>query len=139
MKAGSMASWTVSVVALVVVLAACSTTQAPKATAVSGPAAASVTASSPPAGGSASSSPVAQASSSSPAEGEAVDKELVRKGYKVTQHDGQLFYCKTELTPDRFPVHRCYTAEQIRQSEREVNSELSHLHMPGVCSGFGCR
>jgi len=139
MKDGSMAIRTVLVAALPVFLAACSTTPPPTTAAVSGTAAASATASLPPVVTEGSSSSSGGGSSSSAVQAESIDKELVRKGYKPTEHDGQLFYCKTELTPDRFPVHRCYTAEQIRQSEREANSELDHLHMPGVCTGFGCR
>jgi hypothetical protein len=76
--------------------------------------------------------------SSAPAD-QVVDQTLVKKGYKAVRHEGQIYYCKTTLTADRFPVTRCDTAERIKAIEKETQSELNHMHMPGVCTGFGCR
>jgi hypothetical protein len=125
-------------VALTILLTACSTPQGPTRS----PAAASGSIASGPSSSAGAASPASASSSSatsSPATAELIDKDLLKRGYKAARHDGKVFYCKTALTPDRFPVNRCYTAEQIRESDREVSSELNHLHMPGNCTGFGCR
>ena len=73
------------------------------------------------------------------ASSDGLDQELIKEGYKPAQHDGMIYYCKVvKLSGARYPVNRCYTAAQIRQSEEEVQHALNHLHLPGACHGMGC-
>jgi len=68
-----------------------------------------------------------------------VDRDLIKRGYKASLRDGEVVYCKRTLTPDRFPVNRCYTAEQIKEIDRRTQGLVNHMVMPGNCVGFGCR
>jgi hypothetical protein len=128
--------------ALATLLTACATSQAPPATVGAGvPRAASGAPAPVPAPPATAPPATAAPSAGSPAgaSSDGLDQELIKEGYKPAQHDGMIYYCKVvKLSGARYPVNRCYTAAQIRQSEEEVQHALNHLHLPGACHGMGC-
>jgi len=87
----------------------------------------------------AASSPAPPASSTAAGSSPTVDRDLIKRGYKASLRDGEVVYCKRTLTPDRFPVNRCYTEEQIKEIDRRTQGLVNHMVMPGNCVGFGCR
>ena len=132
----------VMLAALATLVAACAMTPQPTGNvAVAASGSPTAAGSSPQTLSSAAASPSARPAASTAAaeSAPAVDQDLIKRGYKPSLHDGELVYCKRTLTPDRFPVNRCYTAEQIREIDRRMQGLVNHMVMPGNCVGFGCR
>jgi len=92
-----------------------------------------------PTSAAAASSSAPPASSTAAGSSPTVDRDLIKRGYKASLRDGEVVYCKRTLTPDRFPVNRCYTEEQIKEIDRRTQGLVNHMVMPGNCVGFGCR
>lgn len=70
-----------------------------------------------------------------------VDPDLVKVGYQVKRHDGDVFYCRSESSVGtRFATTTCLTAQQIRERERSVQQSKDFLTLPrtGQCVGAEC-
>ena len=68
-----------------------------------------------------------------------VDQDLVRQGYKATNRNGALLYCKADVTVgSRFSSNVCLTADQIKDRERRMKDDLQRMHQNGCTGSAGC-
>jgi hypothetical protein len=67
-----------------------------------------------------------------------VDQSLLKQGYHLGKHNGQVVYCKREaITGTRFESNVCQTADEIKEKERRAREELQGVHQ-GACLGPEC-
>ena len=128
----------IATMALAAFVAACSTSPTrPPAAAVVSPAGSPSSDAAPSGSSSAAATPAG--SGGAPPTTDTVDQALIQKGYKPGLYKGEVVYCKSMLDSEHFRQTRCYTADQIKAMERDMQAVRNHLLMPGACQGWGCR
>jgi len=127
----------IATMALAALVAACSTspTRPPPAAVVS-PTGSPSSDAAPSGSASVAASPAG--SGGAPPTTNTVDQSLIQQGYKPALQNGEVVYCKSMLDSSRFPQTRCYTADQIKAMERDMEAVRNHLLKPGPCQGWGC-
>ncbi len=66
-----------------------------------------------------------------------VNKDLLKRGYKVNWRKGEVVYCrKDQVTGSRFPTTVCLTEFQINDLERRAREDLHTF--PSDCAGTAC-
>ena len=128
----------IATMALAAFVAACSTSPTrPPAAAVVSPAGSPPSDAAPSGSSSAAATPAG--SGGAPPTTNTVDQALIQQGYKPGRYKGKVVYCKSMLDSEHFRQTRCYTADQIKAMERDMQAVRNHLLMPGACQGWGCR
>jgi len=122
--------------ALAAFVAACSTSPT-RPPAVASPAGSPYSHADPSGSSSAAATPAGSAAA--PPATNAVNRALIKRGYKPGLYEGKVFYCKSSLDSEHFRLTRCYTAEQIKAMDRATQGVVNHLLTPGTCQGWGCR
>jgi hypothetical protein len=71
----------------------------------------------------------------------AVDENLVKRGYRTVQRNGQLLYCQTQtLTGTHFNNTVCLTEAQVRARDQDTQNTKDQLGREGraACPSGGC-
>jgi hypothetical protein len=65
-------------------------------------------------------------------------KALFAQGYKPTSRDGQVYYCRKEMTTgSRFSTMTCRTAEQMKQRTQDSKDVTTAAQKQGGCHSQG--
>jgi len=83
--------------------------------------------------------PSAPSQAAAPAAAGAVNKNLVKQGYRTATFRGELVYCRMEqVTGTNFKKERCASESRLLDEERRTKDALNAPRQAGRCVGIEC-